>query len=87
MYGTVEKIAEIHKIKISSSVVDNFSMVIPCINAEKEVLTYLPNLNIPELKEKNTKLKRLPSADENTTKDYLPAHVILRVADYLKTKT
>ena len=77
MYGTVEKIAEIHKIKITSSVVDNFSMVVPCINAEKEVLTYLPNPNIAELKEKNTKLKRVPFADENTTKDYLPVHVIL----------
>ena len=87
MYGTVEKIAEIHKIKITSSVVDNFSMVVPCINAEKEVLTYLPNPNIPELKEKNTKLKRIPFADENTTKDYLPVHVISGVADYQKMKT
>ena len=26
-------------------------------------------------------------ADENRTKDYLPVHVILRVADYQKIKT
>ena len=83
----MEKIAEIHKIKIASSVVDNFSMVVSCINSEKEVLTYLPNPNIPELKEKNTKLERIPFADENTTKDYLPVHVISGVADYQKMKT
>ena len=87
MYRTVKKIAEIHKIKITSSVVDNFSMVVSCINAEKEVVTYLPNPNIPELKEKNTKLKRIPFADENTTKDHLPVHVILGVADYQTIKT
>ena len=28
MYGTVGKIAEIHKIKITSLVIDNFSMVV-----------------------------------------------------------
>ena len=87
MYGTVKKIAEIHKIKITSLVVDNFSMVVSCINAEKEVVTYLPNPNIPELKEKNTKLKRIPFADENTTKDHLPVHVILGGADYQTIKT
>ena len=87
MYGAVEKIAQIHKIKITSSVVDNFNVVVPCISAEKEVLTYLPNPNIPELKQKNTKVKRTPFADENTTKDYLPVHVILGVADYQKKKT
>ena len=52
MYGAGETIAEIQKIKITSSVVDNFSMGVPCINAEKEVLTCLANPNIPELKGK-----------------------------------
>ena len=61
-------------------------MVVPCTNAEKEVLTYLPNPNIPEWKEKNTKLKERPLADENTAKDYLPVHVILGEADYQKIK-
>ena len=69
------------------SVVDNFGMVVPCINAEKEVLMYLPNLNIPELKGKNTEVKRIPFADENTTKDYLPVHAIFGVADHRKIKT
>ena len=86
-HGTVEKMAEIHKIKITSSVVDNFNMVVPCINAEKEVLTYLPNPNIPELKKKNTKLERIPFADEKNTKEHLPVRVILGVADYQKIKT
>ena len=36
MYGTMEKTAEIHKIKITLSVVDNFGMVVPCINAERK---------------------------------------------------
>ena len=62
-------------------------MVIPCINAENEVLAYLLNPNIPELKEKNTKQKRIPFPDENTTKNYLPVHVMLGVADYQKIKT
>ena len=62
-------------------------MVVPCINAEKEVLTYLPNPNIPELRKKNTQLKRILFADENTFKDYLLVHVILGVTDYQKIKT
>ena len=49
------------------------------------MLTYPPNIS--ELKGKNTKLKRIPFAHENTTKDYLPVHVILGVADYQKIKT
>ena len=62
-------------------------MVVPCINAEKEVLMYLPNPYIPELKEKNSKLKSTPFADNYTTKDYLPVHAILGVADYKKIQT
>ena len=34
------------------------------------------------IKGKNAKLKRIPFAHENTTKDYLPVYVILGVADY-----
>ena len=78
----MENIVEIHKVKITSSVVDNFSMAVPCINTKM----YLPNPNITVLKEKNTTPKRIPFADENTTKDYLPVHVILGVADYQRIK-
>ena len=50
MYGTVDKQVEIYKVHVESSVIEDFVMELECINAEKPVLTYLPNPKIPNLK-------------------------------------
>ena len=54
MYGTVDKQVEIYKVYLKSDAIDDFEMEFQCINAEKPVLTYLPNLRIPELKLNNS---------------------------------
>ena len=87
MYGTVEKLTEIYKVKIASFLLEDFRITVPCIDAEIEVLTYLPNPNIPGVKGVNSNLKIIQFADENVTKYCLPFHVILGVADYQKIKT
>ena len=50
LYGTVTKNVEIYRIHIQSMVVDDFELDIDCINAGKEVLTYLPNPKVKDLK-------------------------------------
>ena len=59
MYGTVDKQVEIYKVCVESNVIENFGMELECINAEKPVLTYLPNPQIPDLKQRNRRIRRL----------------------------
>ena len=44
MYGTVDKQVKIYKVHLKSDAIVDFEMELQCINAEKPVLTYLPNL-------------------------------------------
>ena len=50
MYGTITRRVEIYEIKIKSTAVEGFSFIVNCINAEKGVLTCLPN---PRVKTRN----------------------------------
>ena len=43
MYGTVDKRVEIYKVNVESNVIEGFGLELHCINAEKPVLTHLPN--------------------------------------------
>ena len=52
MFGTITKVVEIYRIKIESTVTNGFSLNIRCINGERDVLTYLPNLQFQKLKGK-----------------------------------
>ena len=56
MYGTVDKQVEIYNIHLKSDAIDDFEMELHGINAEKPVLTYLPNPRFPELKLKNSRI-------------------------------
>ena len=62
-------------------------MELQCINAEKPVLTYLPNPRIPELKMKKSCIRRLVFSDEAATAENLPVNVILGAADIQRIKS
>ncbi|KAK2557898.1 hypothetical protein P5673_019881 [Acropora cervicornis] len=79
MYGTVDKQVEIYKVPLKSDAIDDFEMELQCINTEKPVLTYLPNPRIPELKLKNSRIRRLVFSDEAATAEKLPIHGILEL--------
>ena len=51
------------------------------LNAEKPVLTHLPNPRISELKKANYCIKRLHFSEEMVMEDNLQVHVILGAAD------
>lgn len=87
MYGTVDKQVEIYKVHLKSDAIDDFEMELQCINAEKLVLTYLPNPRIPELKLKNCRIRRLVFSKEAATAEKLPVNVILGAADIQRIKS
>ena len=71
MFGTATKRVEIHRISIFLNAVEGFSFVIDCINAEKPVLTYLPNPGIEQLKQRYPRLRRLQFSDEGAPESHL----------------
>ena len=48
-----------YKVRVESNVIEDFGMELECINAEKLVLTYLPNPKIPDPKQRNHRIRRL----------------------------
>ena len=87
MYGTVDKQVEIYNVHLKSDAIDDFEMELQCINTEKPVLTNLPNPRIPELKLKNSRIRRLVFSEEAATAEKLPVHVILGAADIQRIKS
>eukprot|EP00794_Sanderia_malayensis_P008414 gene8414-9314_t len=61
-------------------------MYLKCIKGEKDVLTFLANPGISELKKKYWKIRRLQFSDEAATESKLPVHIILGAADYQRIK-
>ena len=87
MYGTVNREVEIYKVNVESNVIEGFEIELHCINAEKPVLTHLPNPRIAELKKANHRIKRLNFSEEAMTDPNLPVYVILGAADIQRIKT
>ena len=87
MYGTVDKEVEIYNVHLKSDAIDDFEMELQCINAEKPVLTNLPNPRIPELRLKNSRIRRLVFSEEAATAEKLPVHEILGAADIQRIKS
>ena len=67
MYGSMRKMVEIYKVNIESNIGNSFTLEIDCINADKDVLTYLPNPNIAAVKAQQPRFRRLSFCDEATT--------------------
>ena len=82
MYGTVTRRVDIYSLNIESAIVDGFTFVVNCINAEKDVSTSLPNPRIKDLKREYPRLRKLQLSDEEESADQLPVHIILGAADY-----
>ena len=87
MFGTVNRDVEIYKVNVESNVIEGFGLEVHCINAEKPVLTHLPNPRIAELKKANHRIKRLNFSEKVVTEPNLPVHVILGAADIQRIKT
>lgn len=87
MYGTVTKRVELHSVNIQSTAIEGFNLDVQCINAEKDILTFLPNPRIKELKRRYPRLRKLPLSDEETLTDNIPVHIILAAADYQRIRS
>ena len=86
MFGTVTRRVDIYSLTIQSAVVDGFNFVVDCINAEKDVLTSLPNPRIKDLKRKYPRLRKLQLSDQDEMTDQLPVHIIVVAADYQRIR-
>ena len=82
MYGTVKRRVQSFKVNIQSNAVERFCLDLNCINGEKDLLTYLPNPKVKQLKKKYSKFRNLRFCDEDSKKDKLPIHIILGAVDY-----
>ena len=87
MYGTVKRRVQVYKVNVTSESIDDYSLSLNCINGEKNILTYLPNPKIKELKKKYNRFRCLKFSDEDAQDDRLPIHMILGAADYQRIKT
>ncbi len=87
MYGTVDKVVEIYEVTLESLAVSGYEIKIECINAEKEILTTLPNPRIADLKQRNPRLKEVSLCEEKTTSECMPVHVMLGVSDFQRIRT
>ena len=87
MFGTMRRNVEVYQVIIQSLAVEGFSLELECINAEKDVLTYLPNPNVHNLKKQYGRLRRLNFTEEETRGDSMPVHIILGAADYQRIRT
>jgi len=81
MFGTTRRNVEVYSVTIESLAVEGFSLEVECINAEKDVLTHLPNPRIKALKEQQSRLRRLEFSEEGTESDLIEVHIILGAAD------
>ena len=87
MYGEVSKVVEVYEVTLQSLAVPGYNIKIERINAEKGILTCLPNPRIAELKERNPSLRELNLFEEETTCESRPVHLILGVSDYQRIRT
>ena len=81
MFGTVDKLFEIYEIQLISKT-DGSTLKIECINAERGIITELPNPQINEIKRQHPRLRQLVFTEEESRDEYLPVHILLGIADY-----
>ena len=81
MFGTVNKLVEIYDLTITSKI-NGTSLQIECINAERPLITQLPNPHIKRIKEKQPRMQQLVFTEEESTDEYLPVHILLGVNDF-----
>ena len=86
--GIIKRKVEIFKIKLSSRIL-NHEINIEVGNSGKDILTYLPNYNISQLKKNYHKIRHIKFSDEEDpgSQEKLPVHIILGARDINKVKT
>ena len=57
-------------------------MHVECINAERDVITHLPNPIMKKLKKQQPRLRDIKFSEENSTGEPLPVQLLLGVQDY-----
>ena len=87
MYGSMTKVVEVYNVTVKSTIGNEFKIDLECINAEKPILTHLPNPNVEQVKRKQPRLRRLNISEEKSTGDTLPVHIMLGVADFQRIKS
>ncbi|CAB4034596.1 Pro-Pol poly [Paramuricea clavata] len=87
MYGSMTKVVEVYNVTVKSTIGNEFKVDLECINAEKSILTHLPNPNVEQVKRKQPRLRRLNISEEKSTGDTLPVHIMLGVADFQRIKS
>ena len=85
MYGTVDKLVEIYQLTITSKI-NATELSIECINAERDLITHLPNPQIRKMKKDERWLQGLLLAEEESQERELPVHILLGVRDYTRIK-
>lgn len=55
MFGTTRRNVELYNVTMQLLAVEGFSFEVECVNAKKDVLTYLLNPNIPALTEETAR--------------------------------
>ncbi|XP_065654578.1 uncharacterized protein LOC136081209 [Hydra vulgaris] len=64
LYRTVDKRVELYNVTLESITIPEFCIKVECTNAEKEILTFLPNPMIKDVKKQFAKIKRLKFSDD-----------------------
>ncbi|CAB3991801.1 Hypothetical predicted protein [Paramuricea clavata] len=72
---------------MQSLAVRGYDIKIECINAEKGILTCLPNPKIVELKRQNPRLGEVSLCEEKTISARMPVHIMLGVSDFQRIRT
>ena len=85
MLRTVTTKIEVYDVQLSNSR-DSFSFNVEVSKVDKPVLISLPNPHYDDIIKQYPHLKEVQMEDADT-KDYLPVHVILGAAEYVKIKT
>ena len=81
LYGTVDKRVELYNVTLESITIPEFCIKVECTNAEKEILTFLPNPMITDVKKRFAKIRRLKFNADEGSDELQPVHVVLGAAD------
>ena len=82
LQGRFTKNADIYKLQVSSGLFDDFTITLECINMEKDILIYMSNRKISDIRRRYGRLKRLQFFDLDDESEMQPMHIIMGAADH-----
>ena len=78
---------EIYNVMLEPITIPEFRIKVECTNAEKEILIFLPNPMIKDVKKRFAKIRILKFSNDEGSDKLQPVHMILRAVDYQRIKT